>query len=630
MPSTEQIIQYMNYLFIGNVALYAFIGFIRGTYKSLYYLIATVLIFFGGWLAMGPVLNWARGYDLSSYNLVLNDIPFTNINKYVEEVVITQFPQANTLITTDTLLREFLFSLVTMVLQLVYLIVLTILAFTVFKGLFDIIWLIIKPRKQIVDGKKVKPKKGFLSRLGGMGIGAVKGALYSLLFFVPLAGISSITNQIRQTVDTPQDMKYELVFVNNTMTLVESRNNQLFNDEVEEILDMLGAYDKSIAGKVLGTYNFDTKVFDELFSVKVGNANIRFRRELEIVAQAIAKINKESNGQSFEEGVKTLLKENPALFKEIVDDLSKLETIKVAIPIGIEVVLLLEDEEGNKLIDQLPENLDFTLEDFYDIDYQADFKRIGYAFVDVASLINLDNPNENLDFLGFDPEVVESIFNNIGSLEIVDKFAPIVVSYFLTTDMIKDSLTDLNLTVDDLGLDEVEDWGHEISNIGQIYKAFSEMQIKSFTDPDGVKYVTEESVNKFSEAVFNSIIIQKAVPVLVKMLSDEFLPEQYQHVITIDTSIFDKDEFAALLNAVVVIIKANILKGNQDAFINLSDDLIDDLSKYLSSSEFITSNLSSIIEIMLNDIGFLGSDLKFETLSKSQWTETELSSIFKT
>lgn len=634
MIEVDILIQYFNYAFIATVAFYALIGFFRGTYKSLYYLIATFVIFFGGWLARGPIINFLSTYDLSKLNISLEGVPLKNLNQFVEDMIKVKFPESNTLMVQDTLFREFIFGVVTMVLQFVYFLLLVVLAFTVFKFIFDIIWFIIKPRKKIVVGKKVKPKKGFISRLGGMGLGAVKGAFYSLLIFFPIAGIASIGNSIGEAINAPQNMSYQLVVINDTITIVEDENNNnnnngLFNDELEEALNILGAYDKSIAGKVLGTFDIDTKVFDEILTIKVKNANIRLRKELEIAAGVLGKIRQKSGNMPLEDAIIKILTEDPDFFQDIVDDLSKLELVKIAIPIGIEVGLLLEDENGETLLDKMPESVTIDFEAIYDIDYQEDFKKIGYTFIDVASLIDLKNPESEIDFLNFDPEVVERIFNNIGDLDIVNEFAPIAISYLVTTDMIQQSLQELDLTVEDLGFDEVESWGNEIKTIGQIYKAFLEMQISSF-DKEGLVYVTEEKINKFANAVFTSTIIKNAVPILVNSLSKEFIPEEYQEVLVIDTSIFDKEEFGAILNATVVIIKSDILSGDQETLFNLSDDTINDLAKYLSKSKFITKNLNSLIDIMLSEVEFLGSEVELEKIAEDDWTELELRSIFTT
>ena len=69
LPFTVQdFILYFNIAIIAIMVLFALIGMLRGTYKSVYYLIATLIVFVGGWLLSYTICNWMLDFDLSSFN----------------------------------------------------------------------------------------------------------------------------------------------------------------------------------------------------------------------------------------------------------------------------------------------------------------------------------------------------------------------------------------------------------------------------------------------------------------------------------------------------------------------------------------------------------------------------------
>src|SRR5690554_7529972 len=97
------VIQYMNIVFIALIIIFGLIGFLRGTLKSLYYLVATIIVFIGGWFLMQPIINVLFTYDLSSRGLMYNDIPFNNANQFITDFVVQQFSLNEAIMTEDTM-----------------------------------------------------------------------------------------------------------------------------------------------------------------------------------------------------------------------------------------------------------------------------------------------------------------------------------------------------------------------------------------------------------------------------------------------------------------------------------------------------------------------------------------------
>lgn len=624
MPNSQELLQYFNIGIICIITLFAIIGFIRGTRKSIFYFIATLIIFGLGWLLMKPASSFLMDFNLSSFGFNIEGVEITSLNDSISELIKTLYPEASTLMEEDTTVKGLVYSLSTMVIKLVYFIVLIVLAFTIFKVLTDIFWLVFKPKK-----KKgfIKKGKSIGNRMIGFGIGGFKGLFYTLLICFPLAGIASIASSLSTITEDPsEDLSYNLVFVNNQVSLVETSEESEMG-ELDQILDLLGLYEKSIAGKVFGTTKVDKFLFDGIFSFEINNKSVKLRKELEIVSKALSKSKALSNG-NFD--INILLEEDPEVLKSIIDDLSSLELVKVAVPVAIEVALYLEDKEGNKIVD-FPEEIknDIDLKELAKLDFASDVKKLGYAFVDFTTIYSF-NSDEEIDYLGFDPEIVKSIINNVSETQIVDEFAPMAISYITTLSTINSSLSKLGLTIDDLKLDEVDNWIEEIGSFGIIYEKLFDLQIKSFDENETFEYVTEEKVNALSTAIFESSILKNAAPVLIESISKDLVEVEYIDNLIFDDIVWDENEFSSVVNAAVSIFKSGLTSDDPDALKNISDDTINDLAKYLSKSKFVTTNLNVIIESVVKKTEYFSEDVTIVKLTQAEWTEDELLSLFKT
>ena len=198
IPASD-IIQYLNYFFLGIIALCALVGFVRGTLKSGYYMVVSLLIFILGFIFMRPIVNSLMYMDISFMNnFVPSFVPFETPMQYVSQMILESNPDYAFLFTEGSYSLTLVEGLVGLVLGIVYFILLIVLSFTVFKIISGIVWLIVrkplrkklaKPSGQKKNGKP-KYKKNIVSRSIGLGIGAVKGLLYTLLIGFIFAGVS--------------------------------------------------------------------------------------------------------------------------------------------------------------------------------------------------------------------------------------------------------------------------------------------------------------------------------------------------------------------------------------------------------------------------------------------------------
>ena len=183
--SNDDLLMYINIFAIAFVGIFAFIGFIRGFRKSLFYFIATAIIFTIGWVTLDiasdalKTYEFVRTFNLESFNIKLSGIQIKSLEEFIYGYILNAYPQAEDLLANDTLAKTALIGLVDMVVKLVFWLVLIVLSFTVFKLLTDVLWMVFKPKRK----KGEKRKKTIASRFGGAGLGSAKGLVYLLLFF---------------------------------------------------------------------------------------------------------------------------------------------------------------------------------------------------------------------------------------------------------------------------------------------------------------------------------------------------------------------------------------------------------------------------------------------------------------
>ena len=135
LPVTkEEIILYFNIAILAIIALFGLIGFIRGTRKSIYYMIATLIILLGGWFLSDIICNMLLDIDLSSLGQTfpigegedLIEYPLTTIRETLTAVVRDQIFGGT--MPEDSLILETVFAVIIMVLRIVYFFALILLS----------------------------------------------------------------------------------------------------------------------------------------------------------------------------------------------------------------------------------------------------------------------------------------------------------------------------------------------------------------------------------------------------------------------------------------------------------------------------------------------------------------------
>ena len=655
----DQIILFLNLGFIAIIIICEIVGFIRGTLKSCYYMIATLLIYILGLIFMRPIVNSLIYTDVSFLNGLINtDIVIETPMQFVSQLILKNNPEYAFLFTEGSYSLTLVEGVVGMVVGVVYFILLIILSFTLFKIISGIVWLILKKplrkkfAKPVGQKKNGKPKykKNIKSRSIGLGIGAVKGLLYTLLIGFIFAGLASASTSLKTIAS--EDNEVAVICIDDTFTVVELmdgsdeyvEDNQGELGEYNELLELFEGYRKTVPGKVYGCIKFgeydttiDEALFDSIFKIKGENGSIRIRSELKKLAKALSnEAVKEIMSDGFD--IKKLHELNEEDLKELVDTLSELDLVKVVIPVGLEFITY-SDALSEMLGDQnedFQKTLEEKLPELLKIDYCQEVKSLGYVFVDVIDLLGNDIVDlSKMDFFNLDQKTLNDIFDGLGNIKLLEVVAPITINYLLNTEAVKKAIEEAGFTLEDLGLTQDIDYVAELMNLPNIYEKVVALGLKRVEGKISFSEVDYTKVEPLLEALFTSVIIKNAVPVVATTLTKTYLPDDYKGILpeeelkTVDW----ENEFGPVLTAVALLLKTGILDSDQpmQALLDLNDKDFEELGLYLSKSQLLCNNMNELLDVLLQSMDF--KEVEFIGLDSSKgeyWNETEIVSLFKT
>ena len=659
-------------VFLAFVVFNGLVGFIRSTKKSIYYLIVSAIVFGLGFGLMSIAISALFSIPIGQYvgSMVQSFYPEVQPTSTAEDIILgalkTALPQFSNAVDQGNVTASLIIGLVSFVVKLVYIIALLVLAFTLFKLIADIIWLIIRPKKK--NGKR--PPKTFGGRMGGFGIGAAKGAVYALLVFALIAGIASVATSALAVSQTASNEETEavLVLTDKHATLItldaeegnnSSSQNSLFGDmDMEFLLSVVGAYRQSVPGYLyeavqISTVPIDEYLFDGVFSfdVQMGEEviNVKLRKEIQTVADAIANVANEFDLQEISlEALLNIDSSGEEALKGLIDAVSDLSILKVAIPVALEVAVYsdaLVDENGNNLFGEL-----FTPDQIPDLSNAliSDVKSIGYSLVDARALLTAFVGDEEKDintYLNLDANLVKMLFDDehLGGLGAIDILAPIAVTYLTTGEGLRSAIEEFGLSIEDITkLPEGDTWGKEIAKLGDVYIAIQDLlkdpetgtvnlDTEDFTKV--LDLFTEEKIDNFVDTLFSSNIISNSIGALVTFATNSLLPDDFKQYIQIGNDVtFDATECKAFLNAATCLVQSGLLSGDLDLATMLDTMDVDKFAKYLAQSQIIRSSLAGSLDLLLSSLSSGGTGLRFGTFEDwddQESTEIELRSVLR-
>ena len=444
LPSASDLVLYIN---LGIVALFliAFlIGYIRGLFKSVFNLASSCLMVFIFFLIFPLISKGLMNMDISWINLEIEGVEIRSISQAIEDIMIQvlKVEVPNGEVITNSLLYLTIYSACELVLRLALLIVLFILNLTVFKFIYWVIYMFVKPRPKDEFGLRIKQTK--MSRVYGGLVGIFNFILIMLIFCVPLSAVFSLAEDAVEIVEITENKtndKIVLSFDGNKVNLNSNSKGLLESlgidtETAEMITEYSQIYRNTIPGFIysfpIGDRKLDTAIFDSLFKVEYKDQKLQLRREIETaleIAQEIARIVDLNEALGEDSNFLVILDNlTEEQINTIFGKLNELELIEFAIPLAADTFEILV-QYGDETVTAYVDFLD-AIKVIKDGNYENLIEQVGKsvgsakALLDEVGLKISDITSGEFDYsklLSAKPESIQNVLDNIAGIELLDK-----------------------------------------------------------------------------------------------------------------------------------------------------------------------------------------------------------------
>ena len=458
----SDIVMYVNIFGIAIIAIGFIIGLIRGTFKATYRIVISLVIIVGLWFLVPTIFAWLLDANIGS---LTSNFGVTEVNGYtittmrdllefatkallglIEQDGGTWTTYTGDIVVTETQTYALLYGLFEMVFRVLFILIVIILNWTVFRVLFGIIYLIIKPKKkEIKDGKKRKAKPKGLSRLGGGLIGAFNAVFILFIIFVPLSGLFSIGEGFGDLLNYEQTTREDgrrIAYLAVGGEVIKLSETTIDDFSIDKLGEWASVYRTSFVGQLFGALKvdgveIDNKIFDDLFVVKTKSGDIKFREEINNVAGAAGVISERIYEPLKENDFKftwaLLDKLDGEVIGEAFEKLSELKLIQVVVPVGVEFI----SNQSKNLNISTEENQMFNVVDIVENIKDANMKQVieklGESFgslldavhdsnMTIQEMMEAEDPVQHMldSLLSINGEGVNKFFTALADIEILD------------------------------------------------------------------------------------------------------------------------------------------------------------------------------------------------------------------
>ena len=611
-----EIIQILNYVFIGLLVLGALIGFKRGIFKSVYNLVVFLVLLGVGLILSSSVANIILTTDV---NMAINGVNVTNLKDSLPDLVASVNPDLANVVTEGSELYTVALEIFSMICKMIFIIIWLLLIFTIFKFIFWIIYLIVKPRRRDENGKKIK--KTFSSRLVGGLVGACHISLLILIFCIPVAGICSLGNQLMALeANNAEEVAYTAIPTNDGKIVLLSNNVETLESETEE--NYFSIYRESSFGKFCGIIKIDgvgvdEKLFDQMFTFKYNATEVHLVSEIAVVSNIYNELNKETGGEITLE--KILAIDSEKLYG-IVDQMATLDLISVAIPVGAE--FLLNSEDFNNQYGELLENVNAKdlIEDLKATDLNKDMSNLGKGFVDIAksgilSALNSEGETSLFEMLAtIDEATFEQACEKIGDAELLNLFGEVGLGYVVKSPAIQKYLESAGMTIDDINTENIK-LGDEIASFGGIVSAIKHLGLENVEGLD-ISKIEDEKMNELIDALYEVDLFNQNTKLVVTVVREELLPDEYKDILPAKE--MNSTDLKAVARVSKAIISATSSEGTTELDITklLSEENIKAFEEEGAKSEFLKEVVDGagnlMVGIITETFGIPETDLNLE------------------
>lgn len=603
----QTIVSYLDIAFIAILVLGGLIGFKRGIFKSTYSLVVFVVLVALGWILSKSFINILLDFNV---NMSIGDgLYITTLRASLPELVSSVNADLGALMVEGTEAYTVVLELFGMITRIIFMIIWLILMATVLKFVFWIIYLIVKPKKRDEEGNKIKKK--FSSRLIGAGVGLVHTCLIVLLICIPVSGVFSIGSQIAELEEATEQIAFTVVPTDDQkLVLLANEPKEINNNETKEIF---GMYRQSRFGKFcgmikLGGESVDEKIFDQVVSFEYNANQIYLKSEIASVIKIVNTLNKETNGEMTLEKIVEI--DTETLYG-LMDEMSNLKIISVAIPVGAEY--LLNSESLKSEMGDLFEGIDAKdlIENLKSTDLTSDVVNLGKGFVDVAksglftALKEKDEDGKSLSifevFDRLDEESINNACEKIGNVELLNIVGDIGVGYLLNSEAVGKYLESAGMEISDVNVEGVK-LSEEIASIGGIVNTIKSLDLGS-QDKIDISSLEQDKLDSLVDALYGLKIFNQNTEIVVSIVREEIIPDEYKSILPA------KEMTAEDLKSVVKVSKTLLSstmseEGNSKLDINdlLTDENIEMLITEGKNSEYLGEVINGAGEVLINTL----------------------------
>ena len=461
LKDTHIFVAAFNILFVIFIILGAIIGLIRGRRKAVYWFVVTLIIVVGSWIVFPSIFKALCEVNWLSYGINVEipitegeAVPLTSITETLKVIVekLVELEEGQDVTTTQTFALAL--ALVEMVVRVVFILTVLILNWTLFKIIFLIVYLFIRPKKK--DEYGVKRKPSWLNRLTGMGIGLLNAIFIYFILSVPFAGLFSIAEnaaefaqyaKTEQSEDAPEDMSMVRIAYQGEILKLDSEGGEILDYFLDNATDYAHIYRNSVAGTLfsikIGGTELDNKAFDGLISVNVDGKKVSFRKEILAVSKAasvlLGKIGKPLVENDFKFTPDLLQYIDGEMITDAFNELSNLQVIDMVVPVGIELLpsIVKSDNSINAYI-----SMGDLAKQVKDVNFGETLAEIGefsgnlfnlffdkeFTIKDILDEENKIDKNKVIDrVFAIDEEKIDTLFDSLAGINIIDALNESVV-----------------------------------------------------------------------------------------------------------------------------------------------------------------------------------------------------------
>jgi hypothetical protein len=597
IPNVESLFLYFNIAMVVFLVLGALFGFLKGFFKSTYNLAVFVGLLIIGIIISPIFVKIILNFDISSVvDVDYDGVIITSLSASITPIAEKIMPELAGKVVPGTEMYELVYQLMVTISRLIFIIVWYFLTISIFKFISWIVYLIIRPRK------KNRKKKTLNSRLLGMGIGFVHVVVVMFIISIPMGGITSLAASAQNLI--PSNDEGDLAFFEEETPLIDlasGDSDELMTLMIDFSKKLSKDYRKTVIGGISGFIKIDGEGLDErffssLFSVKYNKQNIRLTSELK-KGLSIYSLIEEKIDEDI--SIQEVLSLDEETLNYIIDTIKELKIINIIPPVGLEFAYLTGELD---MITQ--EDYQAILTEIKAVNFSNDISSIADVGVKAGKLGLLEKQETDY-YLNLDVDKVKELFIGIGSLELLDAIDSFAFDLLLNMPEVNDALINANIDPEEINLSNVS-LGDEVTNLGNIYEAFVEMKIayNDETQTVNLELVSDDSINLFSTAIYESLLFSQNINVLTNILIEQ-LPAEYRDVLTID--IIEQNDFVSILSLGVILIKTNILSEEFDFTDLFGEETMDKIATHISNSHLLADNINGVLDIILTE-----ADLPFK------------------